>query len=214
MLYLPDFSLFQDLPHHYSMPPELHKDLRLDFQDLSLFQLPVGFRGRAAWVVQVWWIVQASLFRWSPQFAYGWRIFLLRLFGAKIGSNAIIRPSATITYPWRLTLGNNVWIGDSVILYTLGSINIGDNTVISQFCHLCAADHDFTSPSFPIRAKSITVGSQVWLASDVFVAPGVTIGDASVVGARSSVFRDLPAQMLCYGYPCVPVRSRIEMYQS
>jgi putative colanic acid biosynthesis acetyltransferase WcaF len=196
------------------MSSDLQKNFRLDYQDLSLFQLPVGFRGRAAWVVQLWWIVQASLFRWSPQFAYGWRNFLLRLFGAKIGSSTIIRPSATITYPWKLQLGDNVWIGDSVVLYTLGTICIGDNTVISQLCHLCAADHDFTSLTFPIRAKPILVGTQVWLASDVFVAPGVTIGDASVVGARSSVFRDLPAGMLCYGYPCVPVRSRIEAYQS
>jgi len=181
---------------------------RNSYQELSLFRLPAGFRGRSAFFVQLWWIVQATLFRCSPQFAYGWRRFLLRLFGAKIGCSAIIRPSVTVTYPWKLQLGNHVWIGDHVTLYTLGSITIGDHTVVSQFCHLCAADHDPSEVSFPIRAKPIYVGDEVWLASDVFIAPGVSIGNATVVGARSSVFRDLPPHMVCYGYPCIPVRHR------
>jgi putative colanic acid biosynthesis acetyltransferase WcaF len=178
------------------------------YQDLSSFRLPGGFRGRSAFSVQLWWIVQATLFRCSPQFAYGWRRFLLRLFGAKVGHGAIIRPSAMITYPWKLRIGNYVWIGDSVILYTLGSVTIGDNTVVSQCSHICAADHDFSDPTFPIRAKPIVIGREVWIASDVFVAPGVNIGDATVVGARSSVFRNLPPLTICFGHPCVPVRPR------
>lgn len=178
------------------------------YQDLSLFRLPSGFRGRPAWFVQLWWLVQATLFRCSPQFAYGWRRYLLRLFGAHIGVSAIIRPTAIITFPWNLYIGDYVWIGDRVTLYTLGSIRIGDHCVISQYSHLCAADHNFQKVSFPIRARPINIGREVWLASDVFVAPGISIGDATVVGARSSVFRDLPCNMVCFGSPCVPVRSR------
>jgi putative colanic acid biosynthesis acetyltransferase WcaF len=176
------------------------------FQDLSSFCLPTGFRGRSPFSVQLWWMVQGSVFRWSPQFAYGWRRFLLRLFGAQIGEAVIIRPTATITYPWKLRIGDYSWIGDHVTLYTLGLITIGQHTVVSQGSHLCAADHDYEDSSFPIRSKPIVIGSEVWIASDVFVAPGVTIGDASVVGARSSVFRHLPASMICFGHPCVPVR--------
>jgi putative colanic acid biosynthesis acetyltransferase WcaF len=179
------------------------------YQDLSTFKLPDGFRGRPAWFVQIWWFVQATLFRCSPQPAYGWRCFLLRIFGAQIGKRSIIRSSVTITYPWNLSIGDHVWIGDHAIIYTLSRISIGDHTVISQLCHLCAADHDFSVPSFPIRGKPISVGSQVWLASDVFVAPGVIIGDCAVVGARSSVFRDLPSNMVCFGSPCSPVRQRV-----
>jgi putative colanic acid biosynthesis acetyltransferase WcaF len=178
------------------------------YQDLSSFRLPSGFRGRSAFSVQLWWIVQATLFRCSPQFAYGWRRFLLRLFGAKVGQRVIIRPTATITYPWKLRIGNYSWIGDHVILYTLGSVAIGDHTVVSQGSHICAADHDFNDPAFTIRAKPIVIGREVWIASDVFVAPGVSIGDATVVGARSSVFRNLPPLTVCFGHPCVPVRPR------
>jgi putative colanic acid biosynthesis acetyltransferase WcaF len=180
------------------------------YQDLSLFRLPNGFRGRSPFAVQFWWMVQASVFRWSPQFAYGWRRFLLRLFGAQIGEAVIIRPTATITYPWKLKIGDYSWIGDHVTLYTLGYITIGKHTVVSQGCHLCAADHDYEDLTFPIRAKSIVIGDEVWIASDVFVAPGVTIAEATVVGARSSVFRHLPAAMICLGHPCVPVRPRTQ----
>ena len=73
---------------------------------------------------------------------------------------------------------------------------------------MCAADHDHTQVDFPIRARKIVVGAQAWLAADVFVAPGVTIGEGAVIGARSSVFRDMPAGMVCFGYPCAPVKKR------
>ena len=74
---------------------------------------------------------------------------------------------------------------------------------------LCAADHDFTQVDFPICAKKITIGEQVWVASDVFIAPGVTIGDGAVIGARSSVFKDMPPGMVCMGSPCKPIKERI-----
>lgn len=75
-------------------------------QDLSGFSVPKGFRGGNAIKVQLWWAVQATIFAWSPQVLYRWRAFLLRLFGAKIGKNVVIRPSVKITYPWKLTLGD------------------------------------------------------------------------------------------------------------
>ena len=101
-------------------------------QDLKSFKLPKNFRGRNAFIVQLWWLVQSILFRTSPQFLYGWRNFLLRLFGAKIGKKVIIRPSVKITYPWKLTIGDYSWIGDDVNLYTLGEIDIGNNVVIKM----------------------------------------------------------------------------------
>ena len=179
------------------------------FQDLVQFRLPPGFRGRTALTVQLWWLVQATLFQWSPQFAYGFRATLLRAFGAKVGKGAVIRPSVTITYPWKLTIGDFVWVGDNAVLYTLGEIEIGANAVVSQNCYLCAADHDYTQADFPIRSRRIVIGAQAWLAADVFVAPGITIGSGAVIGARSSVFKDMPAGMVCFGYPCVPVKTRV-----
>ena len=140
---------------------------------------------------------------------YGWRRFLLRLFGAKIGKKVIIRPSATITYPWKVTIGDYSWIGDDVVLYSLGEIEIGNNVVISQKSYLCAASHDYTKEDFPIWAKKITIEDECWLATDVYVAPGITIGKGTVVGARSNVFKDLPPGKVCVGSPARPIKDRI-----
>lgn len=179
------------------------------WQNLALFRLPDGFRGKSGWYVQVWWLVQATLFRGSPQFAYPFRAMLLRMFGAKVGRDTVIRPSVRITYPWKVAIGDFAWVGDDVVLYSLGEIVIGNHAVVSQRSYLCAGDHDFQSESFDIRAKPVTIGDQVWIASDVFVAPGVTIGKGAVIGARSSVFGDMPEAMLCLGTPCKPVRPRM-----
>jgi putative colanic acid biosynthesis acetyltransferase WcaF len=178
-------------------------------QDLARFSLPPNFRGRPAWFVQLWWLVQATAFRWSPQIAYGWRVWLLRAFGARVGHAVKIRPSVIITYPWKVTIGDYAWVGDDAIIYSLGEITIGPHAVISQRTHLCAGDHDYTKLDFEIRAKPITIDAEAWVAADVFVAPGVHIGYGTVIGARSSVFSDMPDCMICYGYPCKPVKRRI-----
>lgn len=180
-----------------------------NIQRLDMFCLPEGFRGRSAVVVQLWWLVQATLFRWSPQFMYGWRRWLLRLFGARVGKKVLVRPSVKVTYPWKLTVGNYTWIGDDVVLYSLGEIEIGNHAVVSQRSYLCAASHDYTRADFPIYDKKIYINSHAWLATDVFVAPGVTIGEGAVVGARSSVFHDLPPKMVCIGSPAKPIKPRL-----
>lgn len=190
------------------MPEPIPQHLSSARQDLQRFRQPPGFRGRHAAIVQLWWIVEATLFRWSPQVAYGWRRWLLRLFGARIGLNALIRPSARFTYPWKVSIGDYCWVGEDVVFYSLGEIQIGDNSVISQRSYLCAGSHDTQRVTFDIFSKPIRIGSGCWLAADVYVAPGISIADGAVVGARSSVFSDLPADMICYGTPARPVRPR------
>ena len=110
--------------------------------------------------VQLWWFVQATLFAWSPQIFYAWRRFLLRLFGAEIGKGVLIRPTVTVTYPWKVKIGDFSWIGDDVVLYSLGEIIIEDNVVIFQKSYICTASHDYTKPNFPIFAKQIFIESE------------------------------------------------------
>ena len=178
-------------------------------QDLNSFKLPPNFRGRNAFTVQLWWLVQSVLFKTSPQFLYGWRNFLLRLFGAKIGKKVIIRPSVKVTYPWKLSIGDYSWIGDDVALYTLGNIEIGDNVVISQRSYLCTGSHNYLQEDFPIYQKPIKICDQVWIATDVFIAPGITIEEGSVIAARSSVFKNIPSNKICAGSPVKIIRERI-----
>jgi len=146
------------------------------YQKLGEARLPKGFRGRPAFIVQLWWIVQGTLFAMSPQFMYGWRRALLRLFGARIGVNVLIRPSVRVTYPWKVRIGDRCRIGDNAELYSLGDIDIGTDVVISQRSYLCAATHNYKKISFDIIESPISIEDQVWIAADVFVGPGVKIG--------------------------------------
>jgi putative colanic acid biosynthesis acetyltransferase WcaF len=178
-------------------------------QDLKSFRLPPNFRGRSGLMVQLWWLVQATLFRGSPQIMYGFRRWLLRRFGAQIGEGVIIRPTATLTYPWRVKIGDHSWIGDDVVLYSFAEIVIGKDVVISQNSYLCAGTHDYRSRDFAIQALPIVIEDEAWVAADVFVAPGVIVGKGTVVGSRSSVFTSLPSMMVCVGCPARPVHSRV-----
>ncbi|MCB8878169.1 WcaF family extracellular polysaccharide biosynthesis acetyltransferase [Acidisoma silvae] len=176
-------------------------DEKMFYQDLSSFRLPPGFRGRSAVMVQIWWIAQAVLVHMSPQIMYGWRRFVLRLFGAKIGNNVRIRPSVHITFPWKVEVGDGSWIGDGVTLYSLGKIYIGRNAVVSQGSYLCGGSHDYKASDFAIHARPIVVADEAWIAAQSFLAPGVTIGRGAVVGARSLVLKDVPPGMVAMGHP-------------
>ena len=97
-----------------------------------------------------------------------------------------------------------------MVLYSLGEIKIGNNVVLSQKSYLCAGTHDYTKPDFPILSVPVVIEDECWLATDVYVAPGVTIGRGTVVGARSSVFKSLPAGMVCVDSPAKVIKERIE----
>ncbi len=181
----------------------------MKIHDLSSFKLPENFRGRNVFMVQFWWIVQATFFRWSPQFAYGYRRWLLKRFGASVGDAVLLRPSVTVTYPWKVSIGDYAWIGDNVCLYSLANISIGPHAVISQNSYICGGDHDPRDASFAIRGRAISIGAGAWVAADVFIAPGVSIGDGAVIGARSSVFKDMPEGMFCCGTPCKVIKRRV-----
>jgi len=186
---------------------------RRRYQDLSSFRLPDGFRGRSALIVQLWWLVEATLFAPSPQFLYGWRRFLLRLFGARVGRKVLLRPSMRVTYPWKVAIGDHSWIGDDVTLYSLGPIIIGAHSVVSQGSYLCTGSHDMNAVDFPIYEKNIRIGDEVWIASQSFVGPGVSIGDGAVVGARSLVLADVPAAAIGHGHPFCVLRWHIDQTQ-
>jgi putative colanic acid biosynthesis acetyltransferase WcaF len=160
----------------------------------------------------IWSLVQATLFRWSPRPCHGFRARLLKLFGADIPEpgRVVVFPGARITFPWQLTLAPRSMIGRNVTVYNLARVTLQRGANISQNCHLCAGTHDFLRWSMPLVTAPITIGENAWLAADVFVGPGVTIGELCVVGARSVVVHDLPPRKICVGHPCRPVKDRPE----
>lgn len=155
-----------------------------------------------------WLLAQNTSFRYSPHPLHAWRAFLLRRFGAKIGRGAHVYPGVKIWAPWNVEIGPEAGVANGVTLYSQGKITIGRRAVISQGSHLCAGTHDFEKPGFPLITKPITVGDHAWIAAEVFVHPGVNIGEGCVVGARSVVTSDLPEWMVCSGFPAMPLRER------
>lgn len=156
-----------------------------------------------------WSVTMVCLFRYSPRPLHGWRSFLLRCFGARVGKGVHVYPGVKIWAPWNLELADQCGIADGVVLYSQGKIRIGRKAVISQGTHLCTGTHDYTQRGFPLFTKPITIGDEVWIAAEAFIHPGITVGDGAVIGARSVVHKDMPAWMVCAGHPCKPMKERI-----
>lgn len=157
----------------------------------------------------LWGVVQATVFRMVPRPMHSVRARILRLFGADVSLKARVCPRVRIWAPWNLTMEEYATLADDVDCYCVAPIRIGAHTTISQYTYLCGATHDFEQARFPLQPAPITIGRDCWVAACCFVAPGVTIGDGTVVGARSSVFKDLPAWKVCMGTPAKPVRDRV-----
>jgi len=157
-----------------------------------------------------WQGVQSTLFRWSPRPCHRWRAWLLRLFGANIAApgQVVVFPTVRVTFPWKLTMAPRAMIGPDVRIYNLAHVTLHHGANISQHTHLCAGTHDYTQWSMPLDARPIEIGRNAWVAADVFIGPGVTIGELAVIGARSVVLKDQPPRMICAGHPCVPLKPR------
>jgi putative colanic acid biosynthesis acetyltransferase WcaF len=160
--------------------------------------------GRVIWVM-VW----GTVFRWSPRVFFGWRRFLLRCFGARIGKNARISPSVRVWAPWNLVVGDEVAIAHDVDCYCVDRLTIGDHATVSQYSFLCAASHDISDPHMKLITAPIQIGSQSWVCAGVFVSPGVTIGEGAVAGAMSVVTRDVEPWTVVAGNPAKRIRERI-----
>jgi len=156
-----------------------------------------------------WNIVYLFLFRTSPNFLHGWRSFLLRRFGAKVGRGVHVYPRVKIWAPWNLELKDQCGIANGATLYSQGHISIGYRAVISQDSYICTGTHDYQLSGQPLITFPIVIQDYVWVAAGVFVNPGITIEEGAVIGARSVVTKNMPAWMICAGHPCKPIKQRV-----
>jgi putative colanic acid biosynthesis acetyltransferase WcaF len=155
----------------------------------------------------VWGCVQ-PLFRFSPRPCFGWRAFLLRLFGAKIGRCVHIYNSATIYFPWNLEAGDFSAVGEHAFIYNLGRVTIGARATISHRTHLCAGTHDYTKADFPLLRPPIVIGEQAWVCADAFIGPDVTVGEGAIVGAAAVVVKDVAPWTIVAGNPAREIKQR------
>ncbi len=167
--------------------------------------IPLGTKLRRL----LWSIAYGLLFRLSPKTGFnGWRIFLLRLFGATIGSGCRIAPTCRIWHPCNLDLGDQVCLAEEADIYCVGKIQIGSNVTISQRAYLCTASHDISRLERPLIVSNIQIGSHAWVCAEAFVGPNVSIGEGAVVGARAVVCKDVDPWSVVVGNPGVAIRKR------
>lgn len=173
--------------------------MRLDRYDNSDFS-----RGASKLTEVLWWVVRSLIFAtWFP-IPSGIKVAALRVFGAKVGRDVVIRSRVNITFPWRLTIGDHVWIADEVLILSLAPVTIGSHVVISNRAFLCTGSHRFRSENFDLVTRPIMVGNSCWIASQVFIAPGVTLGPNTMCAAGAVVLKDAGPDVLLIGNPAIP----------
>lgn len=155
-----------------------------------------------------WYITSAVFFR-HPLFAFsGIKVFLLRVFGARVGKKVVIKPCVTIKYPWFLSIGDQVWIGENAWIDNLGMVTIGNNVCLSQGCLLLCGNHDYRKATFDLVVKEIVLEDGVWLGAKSIVCGGTICRDHSVLGVGSVAGKELEAYSVYQGNPAVKVRER------
>lgn len=158
----------------------------------------------------LWTVVWELLARPLPRsVGSGWKRWLLRLFGARIASTAIVYSSAKVYYPANLTMDAYSCLASDVDCYNVAPITIGANSTVSQGAYLCTASHDISNPLNPLITAPIVIEDQAWVAAGAFVGMGVTIGQGAVVGARAAVFKSVEPWTVVGGNPAKFLKKRI-----
>ncbi len=158
----------------------------------------------------LWRLVNMTLFRCLALPCFNLlRIWLLRLFGARVSSTADINPSCKIWAPWNLQVGDHSCLAPRVEIYNKDVVTIADNVVISQGSQLFTASHDISQSTNPLITAPIRIEHSVWVAAGCFIGKGVTIGEGAVVGARACVFRDVEAWTVVGGNPAQFIKKRV-----
>ena len=176
---------------------------------LDQFDPEEGFnRGRPLWFEAIWYLLKCVFFLSPLPWPSSLKVALLRLFGAQVGNGCLIKPRVNIHLPWRLQMGDHVWLGEEVFILNLAEVVIGSHACISQRAFICTGNHDFKIDRMPYRNRPINLGSGCWIGAQCFVGPGVTVGTDTIVAAGSVVTHDLPDGYICRGNPCESLKLR------
>jgi putative colanic acid biosynthesis acetyltransferase WcaF len=89
-------------------------------------------------------------------------------------------------------------------------MTFGSHSILSQDAYICGATHDYDDPAFPLLAYAMTVGPYAWICARASVAPGVNVGEGSVLGLGSVATKDLVPWTVYAGSPAVKVKDRCQ----
>ena len=179
--------------------------------DLASFSNRDYYPGRGLWMRTLWYFVSLLVFEsgWMP-----WgrpKIWLLRLFGARIGPGLVIKPHVRIKYPWRLAVGVHSWIGQNVWIDNIENVSIGDHVCLSQLTYLCTGGHDHRRRTFDLVARPIQIKNGAWLGASCLVLGGITVHANAIVAAGSVVTKEVAQGTIVAGNPAVLLPRKREM---
>ena len=175
--------------------------------DLSKFDIG-NYKAGPLLKVVIWYFFNYYLFNSAFPWPYRLKRVLLRAFGAKVGSGLIIKTKVRIKNPWRLSIGNNCWIGESVWIDNLEDVELGNNVSISQGAMLLTGNHDYTVSNFPYRLGKIKIEDGAWIGAQSVVCPGVICRSHSILTVNSVATKELDAYKIYAGNPATFVRDR------
>lgn len=161
------------------------------------------------WKILLWHFTNAWLFNSYAPLSSGLKVSLLRLFGAKIGVGVMIKPAVNIKYPWLLSIGNHVWIGEGVWIDNLTQVSLGNHVCLSQGAMLLTGNHDYRSVTFDLKVIPICLEEGAWIGAKATVCPGVRVGSHAILSVGSVATRALDAYTVYQGNPAVAVRKRV-----
>jgi putative colanic acid biosynthesis acetyltransferase WcaF len=168
--------------------------------------------GASIWKQVLWYFIGSPLVQsyWIP--ISGFKVLLLRCFGAQIGVQVRIKPGVKIKFPWRLTVGDYAWIGENAWIDNLAPITIGNHVCISQDVYLCTGNHDWGHPTFKLIVASIDIQDSCWIAARAVIGPGVTVGEGAVLGLGSVARCSLEPMQIYAGNPAQLIKQRTLWY--
>lgn len=169
--------------------------------DLSRYNNSWYKTGASKLKLLAWYCVNNCFINCGWFFISKIKVFILRFFGAKIGTGVVIKPNVNIKYPWRLIIGNNVWIGENVWIDNLANITIGDNVCISQGAMLLCGNHDYNKQFFDLIIGEIVLEDGVWIGAKSIVCPGITCHSHSVLSVNSVATKNLERYKIYQGNP-------------
>ena len=155
------------------------------------------------------WYITSFLFvagRGVP--SSGIKVFLLRLFGARIGEGVVIKPGVNIKYPWKLQIANNSWIGENVWIDNLANVSIGSNVCISQGAMLLTGNHDYSKETFDLKVSPITIEDGAWIGARATVCPGLIVFSHAMLAVQSVATSNLEPWSVYQGNPAIRVKER------
>lgn len=107
---------------------------------------------------------------------------------------------AQIDFPNQMTIGRHVLLNHHFTAMSIGSIVIGDGSMIGPNCTIVTDNHNLLHKNI-LECKPVVIGKDVWIGACASIMPGVVIGDHAVIAGGANVVHDVPEGCIAAGNP-------------